>query len=470
MQILTFNILAITLARLLRSKEVWFLGIGGLVIAVGAVVLLFVFRDSGSKEKETPDDNQDKKPPKEEKQRIKEEKRQQKLAQKEAKKQQKQSKPAKEKKLKPAKKAKPPKTPRPKKEKAPAKRTPPASKKKKTEKQKKSKTKTAHKIAPDDYEYITKLVRNIKGKHKSVLFASCSTEYMPITIPVKVAMQLSMDKKCLLIDLDLKRNAVAKAFDIDSKIDTKQLIPMPYKTFSENLFVWPSHNFVRSGHMNIIQLVEAAIAKFDYVIISCPCLDKSPDRRPIAAAAGHNIIFTKNDTHTERLTGIISSSDSNVMANIQIMDTEEHHDILDHTEDDDHLNLEDPLGIETDHADDNLAKLDELPDIEPELETEELPDIEPEVDIEKPLPDYDDLDDLDVDDELTVEPEGETEPDIDLNELDMGEDELTIETEGETESDIDLDDLDDLVAGTEEDADVDIMDIFDDDEPQEDKS
>ena len=230
-------------------------------------------------------------------------------------------------------------------------------------------------------------------------------------------------KKCLLIDLDLKRNAVAKAFNIEDKLNTKQLRPMSYKTFSENLFVWPSHNFVRSGHMDIIQLVQAAIVKFDYVLISCPCLDKSPDRRPIAAAADHNIIFTKNDTHTERLTSIISSSNSNVLANIQIMDTEEHHDILDHTESDDQLILDDPLEIETDHVDGSLTELDELSDIEPEI----------------------DLDDLDIEDELTVEPESKTEPDIDL------------------------DDLDDPVAGTDEDVDIDITDLFDD-ESQEDKS
>jgi len=466
MQILTFNILAITLARLLRSKEVWFLGIGGLVIAVGAVVLLFVFRDSNSKEEETPDDDQDKKLSKEERQRLKEEKRQQKLEQKEAKKQQKKNCQNSKKKPKLEKKTKTPKTPKPKKEKAPARKMSP-----KPKKQKKGKIVAAHKIEPNDYEYITGLIRGIKGKRKSVLFASCSTEYMPITIPVKVAMQLSMDKKCLLIDLDLKRNAVAKAFDIDDKPDIKQLRPMPYKTFSENLFVWPSHNFVRSGHMDIIQLVQAAIAKFDCVLISCPCLDKSPDRRPIAAAADHNIIFTKNDTHTERLTSIINSSDSNVMANIQIMDTEEHHDILDHTENDDHLNLEDPLEIEADHADDNLTKLDELSDIEPELETEELPDIEPEVDIEKPLLDYDNLDDLDIEDELTVEQKNETEPDINLDDLGV-DDELTVEQESETESDINLDDLDDLVAGTDENnenLDIDIEDLFND-ESQEDKS
>ena len=470
MQILTFNILAITLSRLLRSKEVWLLGIGGIVIAIGAVVLLFVFRDSNSKDKETPKDDQDKeprpekkqKPAKEEKQRLKEEKRQQKLAQKEAKKQEKQSKPVKEK------KPKPPKTPKPKKVKAPVSKAPPGPKKKKPKKQKKGKMITAHKIAPDDYEHITGLIKKVKGKHKSVLFSSCSTECLPITRPVKVAMQLSMDKKCLLIDLDLKRNAVAKAFDIEDKPNTKELRPMPYKTFSENLFVWPSHNFVRSGHMNILELVQSAMAKFDYVLISCPCLDKSPDRRPIAAAADYNIIFTKNDSHTERLTNIINLSNSDVLANIQITADDDYHDISDHTQSDDQVVIEDPLEIEPDLSEEDMTKLEELSDIEPETEPEEPLEIEPQVDIEKPLLEDDDLDDLDIEDELTVEPENEIEPDINLDELDI-EDDLNVEPESKIEPDINLDDLDDLVAGTEEDSDIDIMDIFDD-EPEEDKS
>ena len=58
MQIQTFNILAITLSRLLRSKEVWFLDIGGLVIFVGMLVFLYVFRDSSSKDEETPEEAQ----------------------------------------------------------------------------------------------------------------------------------------------------------------------------------------------------------------------------------------------------------------------------------------------------------------------------------------------------------------------------------------------------------------------------
>jgi len=439
---INFNILALTLSRLLRSKEVWVIGIGGIIIAVGAVVLLYVLRDPKPEDKEAAENNQDKKtkpekkqkPSKEEKQRIKEEKRQQKLAQKEAKKQEKQNEPAKEKKIKPK------KTPKPKKIKTPVSKTPPAPKKKKPEKQKKAKTKTAHKMAVDDYEYITGLIRKIKGNRKSILFTSCSIECLPITIPVKVAMQLSIDKKCLLIDLDLKRNAVAKAFDIEDKPDTRHLRPIPYKTFSENLFVWPSHNFVRSGHMNIIQLVQAAIAKFDYVLISCPCLDKSPDRRPIAAAADHNIIFTKDDSHTECLTSIISSGNSDVLANIQIIDTGEHRDILDHTEGDDQLIIDDPLKTETDHADGSLTEANEPSDVEPEI----------------------DPDELDIEDELNVE------PNTNLGDLDV-EDELDVKPESETEPDINLDDLDDLVAGTDEDADIDIMDIFDD-ESQEDKS
>ncbi len=83
-------------------------------------------------------------------------------------------------------------------------------------------------ITESDYRLITPRILKIKQKPGSILFAAASRNSLPITIPVNIAIQLAEDKyRCLLIDLDLKRNAIAKAFDIEDKPNPKHLRPMP---------------------------------------------------------------------------------------------------------------------------------------------------------------------------------------------------------------------------------------------------
>lgn len=175
-------------------------------------------------------------------------------------------------------------------------------------------------ITEADYRLVTQRILKIKQKsNKSILFAAAARNSLPITIPVNIAIQLAEDKhRCLLIDLDLKRNAIAKAFDIEDKPNPKRLRPMPYPTPIKELFVWPAHNFTRSGHMNIIPLARAAVEKFDYVLISAPYLTGSPDRVQIANAAGFSFIFTQDLDQAELLNTIIELTDCQILANYQV--------------------------------------------------------------------------------------------------------------------------------------------------------
>ena len=67
----------------------------------------------------------------------------------------------------------------------------------------------------NNYEPIIKQIKRVKRKYKSILFASIEVGALPVTIPVNVAIGLAKNKKrCLLIDLDLKRDAVAKVFGL----------------------------------------------------------------------------------------------------------------------------------------------------------------------------------------------------------------------------------------------------------------
>jgi len=174
-------------------------------------------------------------------------------------------------------------------------------------------------ISSADYQLITERILQIGGKYKSVLFAAAGLNCLPITIPVNVAIQLAEQKKrCLLIDLDLKRDAVAKAFNLTDKVDPKDLRPKPYKTPFEHLLIWPGHNFTKIKQMNIKPLVEAAIEKFDWVLVNAPYLDSSPDRTQIVSAAQCSIIFAQATTQATRLAALMKASQCKLIGNIQV--------------------------------------------------------------------------------------------------------------------------------------------------------
>ena len=183
----------------------------------------------------------------------------------------------------------------------------------------KTDTNGREKITGADYQLITQRILQIDGKYKSVLFAAAGLNCLPITIPVNTAIQLAeQNKRCLLIDLDLKRDAVAKAFDIADKMDPKDLRPRPYQTPFKDLLIWPGHNFTKTKQMNIKPLVEAAVEKFDLVLINAPYLDSSPDRGQIASAAQCSIIFTQDTRQATRLAALIKASACKLIGNIQI--------------------------------------------------------------------------------------------------------------------------------------------------------
>ena len=176
-------------------------------------------------------------------------------------------------------------------------------------------------IGEDDYTILTARIEKLAGKKNSFLFAGSNLESLPITIPVNVAVQLAEDDyRCLLIDLDLRRDAIAKVFDIDDSPDPKHLKPRPRKTSVDNLLIWPAHNFTRSRHMNIKTLVDAASENYDIILLNVPYLESSPDRSQIAAAADFSMIFSKTTQQAKRLVDLMETAESRIIGNIQITD------------------------------------------------------------------------------------------------------------------------------------------------------
>ena len=168
----------------------------------------------------------------------------------------------------------------------------------------------------ENYAPIAQRIKRAKGKCKSILFASVELQALPVTIPVNVTIELARGKKrCLLVDLDLKRDAIAKVFELNGK--KTGLRPKAVQTKLENIWVLPGHDFVRLKQMNIKMIVQNALDKFDLVLINAPSLASSPDRRQIISAAQAVFTCAKDASEATKLTELIKPSKCRVIGNIQ---------------------------------------------------------------------------------------------------------------------------------------------------------
>lgn len=172
------------------------------------------------------------------------------------------------------------------------------------------------------YKSIIKRIKRVKRKYKSILFTSIETEALPVTLPVNVAIGLTKGKKrCLLIDLDLRRDAVAKVFGFNA--EQGGLRAKAVQTEIENLWVWPSHNFSQLKQMNIVEIVEKALDKkspdkFDVILINAPYVISSPDRKQIISAAEAAFICTKDKSEKRKLAELIKPLYCTIIGHVQI--------------------------------------------------------------------------------------------------------------------------------------------------------
>lgn len=177
-------------------------------------------------------------------------------------------------------------------------------------------------LSEGDYESIIKRIKQVKRKYKSILFTSIEAGALPVTIPVNVAIGLAKKKKrCLLIDLDLRRDAVARSFGLDA--EQSSLRARSVQTELENLWVWPGHIFSQLKQMNIVEIVEKAMDrkspdKFDFILINAPALVSSPDRKQIISAAQAAFICTKDASERKKLAGLIKPLDCTIIGQIKI--------------------------------------------------------------------------------------------------------------------------------------------------------
>ncbi len=156
-----------------------------------------------------------------------------------------------------------------------------------------------------DYDEILQSIKKKNGQLLGLLLAASSLHDLPVTVPVNVGVRLAQTHKCLLVDLDIRRNSLARVFELVSTDTDTSLKVSSHPTQFKNLYVWPAQNFEILKQMNLRILLESAVKKYDYVLIYAPYLTTLPDRRQIATCAKQAITFSKsNDSQLMKLLNI----------------------------------------------------------------------------------------------------------------------------------------------------------------------
>lgn len=135
----------------------------------------------------------------------------------------------------------------------------------------------------------------------TVLLGAAGLDCLPLTVPIRLAMLFTRKHRCLLIDLDTRRDAVWKAFGNTSPTTFSSL---PTPSGFENLFIIPAHYFEQSRQMNLGPILRSAEKQFDYIFINTPYLDGHPDRNLIVSFAEYAFLFARNEPQFHRLTAL----------------------------------------------------------------------------------------------------------------------------------------------------------------------
>ncbi len=160
---------------------------------------------------------------------------------------------------------------------------------------------------------IQQILEVLQKSNSLVLLAASGLTDLPVTIPVNLAVSLAGTGSCLLIDLDSKRDALAKVFEVDSsKIETHLKIS-PVPTEFKNLSVWPARYFDLLKQMNLRSLLDAANKKYDHILLYAPYLTVLADRKQIASCSKQAIIFCKDDEKSTQLRRLLKTCDCKIL-------------------------------------------------------------------------------------------------------------------------------------------------------------
>lgn len=164
---------------------------------------------------------------------------------------------------------------------------------------------------------VTEAIEQLNGSSQSILLAAARIDDLPVTIPINLAIDLSQKGTCLLIDFDFKRDAMAKAFSVNSSKVGPDLIVRPITTPIENLEIWAAGFFSCYKQMNLKMLIDTARKRYDFIILYAPYLPVLPDRKQIAYWSGQAIMFAHETDTDSPLLRLLQSQNCKIVSRLK---------------------------------------------------------------------------------------------------------------------------------------------------------
>jgi len=140
----------------------------------------------------------------------------------------------------------------------------------------------------DYYNDIAQRIENLPSAQKSVLFGAVSVESLPVTVAVNVAISISKKGlRCLLIDADVERNAIAKVFELESD----QIKAGAAETCIKNLSIRSGGDLAGADIQIAKERIQAVAKGYDRVIIYAPNMNSMSSNETLSGIAAGAIVF-----------------------------------------------------------------------------------------------------------------------------------------------------------------------------------
>ncbi len=140
----------------------------------------------------------------------------------------------------------------------------------------------------DYYNDIARRIENLPSEQKAVLFGAGSVEELPVTVAVNVAIKISKKgRRCLLIDADAERNAIAKVFELGAD----QIKDRVAETCIKNLSIRSGGDLAGADIRMAKERIQTIAKGYDRVIIYAPNMNSASMGEILSGIVASAIVF-----------------------------------------------------------------------------------------------------------------------------------------------------------------------------------